>query len=94
MASRDEEILKREGVNKLLKSEGGREVVARLQKKYEKDLIQPGDPRFKSVYGAQMERQAQEKHKNEEKAKEMWERSEWEKRQKAEQGTDWKSKRL
>jgi len=64
--------LKREGVDKLLKSQSGREYLGKLQKKYELDILQPSDPRFKKVYGKKLERQRKQKEKNEQIAKDMW----------------------
>ena len=78
----DEDILRREGVEKLSRSPQGREYLQGLRKKYERDLIQPGDPRFQKVYGAQIKKAQTEKAKNEEKSKAMWEESQWRKEQK------------
>lgn len=68
----NEDILKRYGAKKLSESPSGREYLQKLRKQYEKELLQPGDPRFLQVYGAQIEKQKKEKEKNERIARDMW----------------------
>ena len=67
-------------------------------KRYRIDLLQPGHPEFNKYWGKDVLRRQLLKEQNEKKSREMWgeskERKEWEERQKAGQGTDWKSKRL
>ena len=43
------------GVNELLKSYSGRKYLKELQERHWKETLQPSDPRFKRVYGKQIE---------------------------------------
>lgn len=81
----DEDILKKEGVDKLLKSESGRKYIGELQKRYHKEILQPKNPdgspniEFQKVYGKLHREQAAKKKANQEIAQEMRKRKEWEK---------------
>ena len=81
----NEEHLKRVGVKKLLESASGREYLSSLQKKYEKELIQPGDPRFLQLYGRQIEEREKEKARLEKQSRDSWVESADKKRWEAEQ---------
>lgn len=74
-------MLKKIGVEKLLKRSDGKEILGKLQQRYWKETLQPSDPRFKHVYGAQIKRQEEQKRKNEDIAADMRERRDWEKKQ-------------
>lgn len=63
------------------KTPAGRARIAREQKKYEIDLLQPGDPRFEKVYGARNRKLEEDKKKqkalSEEAHKDMAEKNQW-----------------
>lgn len=60
------------GVKELVKTAEGRRYLARLQKKYELDIIQPGDPRFEKVWGHKRKQFQVLKEKHEKQYKEEW----------------------
>ncbi|MEB3215560.1 MAG: hypothetical protein VKN72_04755 [Nostocales cyanobacterium 94392] len=72
MNPKDEEMLARDGVDKISKSYTGRKYLANLQKKYENDILQPNNPKFNKVYGKRIEEQKKLKEKNETIANDMW----------------------
>lgn len=73
-------VIARYGVDKLSKSPQGREVLNKAREAHKIDLIQPNDPKFNRFYGKQVEYREQQKRRNEEIAKEMREKKEWEKK--------------
>lgn len=93
-----EREIKKHGAVKLSKSYSGREILKKAGEKYKIDLLQPGQPGFKEHWGhkamlAQLAREKQEQLSRDMKGA-LQERKEWEARERASQGTDWKSKRL
>ena len=66
-------------VDDMMKTPGGRERLARLQKVHEIDILQPSDPRFKKVYGDKIKKREEAKAKAIDASKGEWERSAWEK---------------
>ena len=86
----NESDLRKYGVAKLSKSPAGREYLERLRKKYEKDLVQHGDPRFKKLYGKKQEFDKKYAQKNETIGKDMWAenmaKKEWAKRRETGEG--------
>ena len=60
------------GVNQLIKTAEGRKYLAKLQKKYEMDIIQPSDPRFKKVYGSAIKQRQKTKELQERKSRDEW----------------------
>ena len=90
----DDSALRKYGVKHLEKSPSGRAYLQQLREKHKLDILQPNDPMYKQVYGKVIAEREAKKKSNEEVSAAMRERMEWEKRQKAGQGTDWKSKRL
>lgn len=68
-----EGLLKQVGIERLLKTSEGRTYVGELQKKYWKEILQPGDKRFDYYWGNKREKQKKEQEKQERIAKKMWE---------------------
>ena len=60
------------GVKELKSSLSGRKYLAKLQKKYRVDLLQPSDPEFKKRYGGKLEVQAKQREAKEQQAKDEW----------------------
>jgi len=67
-----ERILHEWGVGQLEKTGEGRVVLSNLRKRYEKELLQPSDPRFLKEYGKEIRERAEMKRENERISKEMW----------------------
>ena len=97
-SSEANKYLKKHGATELSKSCTGRQIIKKAAEKYRIDLLQPGDPEFLKHYGKKLDMQKLQQEQNERKSRELWgearERREFEARQKALEGTDWKSKRL
>ena len=68
------------GAKELMKSRYGREYLGKLQERHKVDILQPTDPLFQKVYGDKLGRDAEAKRRAEDKAREEWERSVWEKK--------------
>ena len=68
------------------------------RKQFRIDLLQPGHPEFEKHWGTKVVKQKLARERQESISRDMkgalQERKEWEARQKASEGTEWKSKRL
>ena len=60
------------GVRELLKTAEGRRYLAKLQKKYEIERLQPSDPRFQKIYGAKLQEQKRIEEKKRRLAENEW----------------------
>ena len=68
-----ERIISEYGATELSKTKDGVRVLEAARKKYRAELVQPGDPEFKKLYGKQHKEQAELRRHNEDVAKKMWE---------------------
>lgn len=66
------EYMPKGGVKELIKSAEGRRYLARLQKKYAMDIIQPSDPRFEKIYGHKRRQLLALKEKQKKQAEADW----------------------
>lgn len=73
-----DKIIQKYGVAELNKSPQGREVLAKAREIHKIDLIQPNDPKFERFYGKEVRAREELKRKNEDKAREMREKLEYE----------------
>ena len=59
-------------VKDLVKSSDGRRHLAKLQKRYEIDLLQPSNPKFKQVYGDRINASKQKLESQKKHSQELW----------------------
>lgn len=72
-SGRDPEALIREyGAAELSKTSEGRMVLRRAGEKYKAELVQPGDPEFKKLYGKQHRENEERRRENEAMANKEW----------------------
>jgi len=74
------------GVREAVKTESGRRALAEVQRKYARDIIQPSDPRFHSVWGHKVEERKRVEEKKVKEAREA--------RMEHEEKRKWKSKNI
>ena len=68
----DKDWMPKGGVKELQASVSGRKYLAKLQKKHELDLLQPGDPKFDKVYGAKVRRDAKMHERQQKLSRDEW----------------------
>lgn len=70
------------GVKELQRSESGRRYLGKLQKKYSKDILQPGQPGFRKAWGAKVDSDARNSQRQKDESKEIYERKAFDDRRK------------